>query len=129
MTQPPIRSCALLHLAAAAAVVAGLAGCSKPEASGPATTGFDAITTACTLPLRGTAPQSAPRPEQRCNAQAAQWAIGKTATENNVQQARGQAGAYMVRVIHQGDPALPFNPERLNLEVDATGRIVAATCG
>lgn len=91
--------------------------------------GTASLLTACTLPLRGTAPQSAPRPEQRCNAQVAQWAIGKTATENNVQQARGQAGAYMVRVIHQGDPALPFNPERLNLEVDATGRIVAATCG
>ena len=83
--------------------------------------GTASLLTACTLPLRGTAPQSAPRPEQRCNAQAA--------TENNVHQARGQAGAYMVRVIHQGDPALPFNPERLNLEVDATGRIVAATCG
>lgn len=91
--------------------------------------GTASLLTACTLPLRGTAPQSAPRPEQRCNAQAAQWAIDKTATENNVHQARGQAGAYMVRVIHQGDPALPFNPERLNLEVDATGRIVAATCG
>ena len=60
MTQPPIRSCALHHLAAAAAVVAGLAGCSKPEATGPATTSFDAITTACTQFLGARQPHVLP---------------------------------------------------------------------
>lgn len=89
--------------------------------------GTASLLTACTLPLRS--PEPAPRPEQRCNAQKAQWAIGKTVTENNVNQARLQAGAYMVRVVNQGDPALPFHPERLNLEIDATGRIVGASCG
>ncbi|MFC4623161.1 I78 family peptidase inhibitor [Comamonas nitrativorans] len=83
--------------------------------------------TACTLPQISREPQ---RPEQRCNAQAAQWAVGKTNTENNVAQARVQAGAYMVRVLNVGAPATrEFNAERLNLEVDATGRIVSATCG
>jgi len=83
--------------------------------------------TACTLPQASREPQ---RPQQHCNAQAAQWAVGKTNTENNVAQARVQAGAYLVRVLNLGAPATrEFNAERLNLEVDATGRIVRATCG
>ena len=60
MTQPPIRPCALLQLAAAAAVAAGLAGCNKPEATGPATTSFDAITTACTQFLAARQPHVLP---------------------------------------------------------------------
>lgn len=70
------------------------------------------------------------RPVQVCNAQAAQWAVGKTNTEANVARARTEAGAYMVRVLHEGTPTTrEFNAERLNLEVDAKGRIVSARCG
>jgi len=41
-------------------VAAGLAGCNKPEATGPATTGFDAITTACTQFLAARQPHVLP---------------------------------------------------------------------
>ena len=45
-------------------------------------------------------------------------------------EARKRAGAYMVRVLRPGQATtMEFNGERLNLEVDATGRIVAARCG
>lgn len=80
---------------------------------------------ACTLP----APM-AQRALQRCDASAAQWAVGKTNTERNVSTAREKSGAYMVRVLNVGQPTTrEFNAERLNLEVDATGRIVSARCG
>lgn len=93
-----------------------------------------ALLSACTLPtLRPSGndtPTSAPRPLQRCDAQAAQWAVGKTNTEHNVNEARKRAGAYMVRVLNLGQAVTQeFNAERLNLEIDATGRIVAARCG
>jgi hypothetical protein len=36
----------------------------------------------------------------------------------------------MARVLRPGQPTTrEFNAERLNLEVDTTGRIVAARCG
>lgn len=70
------------------------------------------------------------RAEQRCNPTGAQWAVGKSNTESNVNEARKRSGAYMARVLRPGQPTTrEFNAERLNLEVDATGRIVAARCG
>lgn len=84
---------------------------------------------ACTLPTRTSAPM-AQRALQRCDASAAQWAVGKTNTERNVSTAREKSGAYMVRVLNVGQPTTrEFNAERLNLEVDATGRVVSARCG
>ena len=76
----------------------------------------------------GSKPQ--PRPIQTCQAAPAQWAVGKTNTEHVVTEARQRAGAYMVRVLRPGQAVtMEFNAERLNLEVDATGRITAARCG
>lgn len=75
-------------------------------------------------------PAPAARPTQNCNTQNAQWAVGKTNTEHNINEARKRAGAYMARVLRPGQPITrEFNAERLNLEVDATGRIIAARCG
>ena len=72
----------------------------------------------------------APRPQQLCNVDNAQWAVGKTNTEHNVNEARKRSGAYMARVLRPGQPTTrEFNAERLNLEVDATGRITKAFCG
>ena len=56
--------------------------------------------------------------------------VGKTNTEHNVNEARKRSGAYMARVLRPGQVTTrEFNAERLNLEVDATGRIIAARCG
>ena len=85
---------------------------------------------AVTSPAGSEAPGTEPRTLQRCNQTGAQWAVGKTNTEHNVNEARKRAGAYMVRVLRHGQPTTrEFNAERLNLEVDATGRITAARCG
>lgn len=106
----------LLSLTCCAAAVL-VAGCSVMPPSGSGTTG----------PQGDARP---PRPEQRCNAAAAQWAVGKTNTESNVNEARKRSGAYMARVLRPGQPStLDFNAERLNLGVDASGRIISARCG
>jgi hypothetical protein len=60
MKQPHHRLRVLLPLAATAAWVTGLAGCSKPEASGPAATSFHAITAACTRFLADRPPHVLP---------------------------------------------------------------------
>lgn len=71
-----------------------------------------------------------PRAMQRCDQAGAQWAVGKTNTEHTINEARQRSGAYMARVLRPGQPTTrEFNAERLNLEVDATGRIIAARCG
>lgn len=91
------------------------------------------VLTGCAyLPFTDSSPKAAPaaRALERCNSQDAQWAVGKTNTEQHVNEARRRAGAYMVRVLRPGQiTTREFNEERLNLEVDATGRILAARCG
>lgn len=65
-----------------------------------------------------------------CSAQAAQAVIGKSAVAQVVEQARVAAGARMARVLHPGQMITKeFDGERLNLEVDARGVIVAVRCG
>lgn len=71
-----------------------------------------------------------PAPPAVCNVKAVQSFVGRTNTAQNVEQARQRAGASMARVLHPGQVTTrEFNAGRLNLEVDATGRILAARCG
>ena len=66
----------------------------------------------------------------RCDAAPAQSAVGKNSTARNVEAARVAAGAHMARTIRPGQMVTKeYDAERLNLEVDASGRIVAARCG
>ena len=95
-------------------VTAVLAGCAGTGVSRPA----------------GGATAAPPAAEQRCDSTGAQWAVGKTNTVKHVEEARRHAGALMARVLRPGQPAtMDYNFERLNLQVDASGRIIAATCG
>lgn len=72
----------------------------------------------------------APQPIQRCNLAPAQWAVGKTNTIQHVEEARRRSGALMARVLRPGQAVTQeFNQERLSLQVDATGRVLKATCG
>ena len=95
-------------------LLAALAGCAG---MGPGGTGHSS-------------PATPPQPLQRCDAAAAQWAVGKTNTVQHVEEARRRSGALMARVLRPNQPTtLEFNAERLNLQVDATGRFTAASCG
>ena len=74
---------------------------------------------------------SAPLPEvARCNAQPAQSAVGQNSTASVVEAARVQSGAQMARVLRPGQMITKeFNAQRLNLQVDAQGRVLAVNCG
>lgn len=78
----------------------------------------------------GSGTSTRPAPPAVCNAKAVQSFVGRTNTAQNVEQARQRAGASMARVLHPGQVTTrEFDAGRLNLEVDATGRILAARCG
>lgn len=65
-----------------------------------------------------------------CNAQPAQFAVGQSSTANVMESARARSGAQMARILRPGQiTTKEFNAQRLNLEVDATGRIIAVRCG
>ena len=56
--------------------------------------------------------------------------LGPNMVAKVVEAARVSAGALMVRILRPGQMVTKeFDPERLNLEVDAAGRIIAARCG
>ncbi len=87
---------------------------------------------ACTAPapspVTGTAPGGVPTGV--CNAQGAQFAIGKTAGASVVEEARQRAGAYMARVLRPNQAVtMEFNAQRLNLDVDGAGVVLRARCG
>ena len=69
-------------------------------------------------------------PEPRCRAAGAQAELGKTVSEQTVDDARYAAGAMRTRVIRPGQAVtMDADPQRLNIEVDETGRIRRLRCG
>lgn len=65
-----------------------------------------------------------------CNAQGAQFAVGKTAGASVVEQARQRSGSYMARVLRPGQMVtMEFNAQRLNLDVDGAGVVTRVRCG
>jgi hypothetical protein len=68
-------------------------------------------------------------PQQTCNADAVQWAVGLEATPETVERARTESGAKAVRVL---PPDLAVTQEfrygRLNLSVDKQNVITSASC-
>ncbi|QXL85567.1 I78 family peptidase inhibitor [Comamonas sp. NLF-1-9] len=92
---------------------------------------------ACTTSMPGQQ-QAQPAPLGRsdapaggtCAAAGAQAVVGKAASAQVVEQARVAAGARMARVLHPGQVTTKeFDAQRLNLEVNAKGVILAARCG
>lgn len=68
--------------------------------------------------------------DMRCDAVRVRPAIGKTATQDVVDQAVTDSTSDAVRVIQPGDAVTDdFNAGRLNLEVDAGNTIIRANCG
>jgi Peptidase inhibitor I78 family len=65
-----------------------------------------------------------------CDDSQAQWAVGKTVTDADVEQARKDAGAESARTIGPNDMVtMDFNEKRLNLDTDAKGVVTAVRCG
>ena len=67
---------------------------------------------------------------QTCQADAAQSAIGASATSERVEQIRQQTHSRIARVLHPGQMVtMEFNGERVDIRVDAQGTVVAVGCG
>ncbi len=95
-----------------------------------------ALVTGCASQSQPPAPSTAspapaePAPGGQCNAQPAQSVVGQNSTASVVEWARVQSGAKMARILRPGQIITKeFNAQRLNLEVDANGRILAVRCG
>ena len=103
-----------------------LAGCQTVSPQGPGSS----------KPAPPPAPPSEPigkttaPPGNLCNAPPAQWAVGKMPTTSVTENARVRAGARMARVLRPGQMVTKeFDRQRLNLELDDSGKIIAARCG
>lgn len=96
---------------------------------------FAAVTlTACMTtpapPSAGMPAEPPPREGGTCNAEAARQAIGKAATEANIDMARRDSGAALVRVMRPGMMATAdFRGDRLNVDVNARDAITGVRCG
>lgn len=68
--------------------------------------------------------------DDACTAEPAQGLIGRNASEAVVKQAMTASGAKSVRVIpHDGMVTMDYRGDRLNIQLDERGNIVAITCG
>lgn len=69
-------------------------------------------------------------PEARCRAAGAQAQLGKDIDDETAENARMEAGAMRARIIRPGQAVtMDVDPQRLNIEVDETGRIRRLRCG
>lgn len=87
---------------------------------------------ACTTPAPPPATGSAPAAPTAgaCNAQGAQFAVGKTASASVVEDARQRSGSYMARVLRPNQAVtMEFNAQRLNLDINAAGVVTRVRCG
>lgn len=76
------------------------------------------------------APMPAPAPPPECSAAGARFAVGQALSPQLEVAARTRANAAVSRVLKPGQAVtMEFNAARLNLEVDARGRVTAVRCG
>lgn len=95
--------------------LAWMAGCaSAPSAS--------------SAPVAAAPPPTVAAPE--CNAAGAQFAVGQVATAQLESAAAHRASASTVRSLRPGQVVtMELNSRRLNLDVNAQGRVTAVHCG
>lgn len=66
----------------------------------------------------------------RCDAAPVQYTVNRIADVQLQEEARVRSGARTVRVLTPNQVVtMEFNAERLNLSVDATGRVIRVNCG
>jgi hypothetical protein len=94
--------------------VALLAGCSSTSESSAPSEGSAATETG----------------QSRCDAAAAQFAVGKSASPALLEQARVKAGAQTARVLGPNDMiTLEYRSDRLNLNTDQAATVNRVNCG
>ena len=75
-------------------------------------------------------PQEQPAEGGRCDAAKAQSYVGEPESAAIAEQARQKSGARTVRWLRPGQiVTMEYRDDRLNLELDAQGKIIAIRCG
>ncbi|KLN56819.1 I78 family peptidase inhibitor [Variovorax paradoxus] len=92
------------------------------------------LLSACAAPASAPTPASAsaapPEPVFQCNADGARFAVGQPLSPQLEAAARVRAGAGTVRALKPGEAVtMELNGGRLNLDVDARGRVTDVRCG
>ncbi|MDH6593171.1 putative lipoprotein YajG [Variovorax sp. TBS-050B] len=90
------------------------------------------LLSACAAPAPAPAPAPAapPEPVFQCNADGARFAVGQQLSPQLEAAARVRAGAGTVRALKPGEAVtMELNGGRLNLDVDARGRVTDVRCG
>ena len=65
-----------------------------------------------------------------CDAQAAQFVVGRQYDTPLGEEARARSRAERMRALRPGDmTTMEFNARRLTIDVDGSGKVVAARCG
>lgn len=65
-----------------------------------------------------------------CDATQAEWTVGKTLSEADVEQAKKDAGAHKARTLKPGQAVtMEFDATRLNLDLDEKGVVSGVRCG
>ena len=87
--------------------------------------------TACTGTLAPTPAPAPPRPGgNECKAADAQFAVGQNADAALLEQARQRSGSRIARILRPGQMVtMEYSAERLNLDVDASGKVASVRCG
>jgi predicted small secreted protein len=93
-----------------------LAGCSTPSGSGT-----DSKASAATTTTAG---------DGRCNAEGGQFAVGQQASMDLLNQVRTRTGALDARILGPNDMVtLEYRSERVNVNADASGKVIRVNCG
>ena len=90
-----------------------------------------AFLSGCSSPSESTPdPVATETASGRCEAKAAEFAIGKQASPQLLEQARARAGAQNARILKPNDMVtLEYRSDRLNLSTDANLVVNRVTCG
>ncbi len=92
-----------------------------------------AVTLAACAQKSSAVPAAPPPPvmvDGECDAQAAQFAVGKIVDAPLIAQAKDRSRAERVRVLRPGVMVtMEFDARRLNIDVDEKGRVLSVRCG
>lgn len=79
-------------------------------------------------------PAQSPRPpapgQAKCDAAGGQFAIGAALDAPLVERVRVRTGSHIARVLRPGQVVtMEFSEQRVNVEIDAAGKVVRVRCG
>lgn len=130
-----MRTRSILMASAALAVIVQLTGCANGTMgmsgmSGKSDTSAQVPANGPTSTAAGGVPDGALVLSGTCNAQAASYAVGQSATQALQSELITKSLAKTLRVVRPGEAVTQeFSSQRLDLDVDSAGRITGVRCG